>query len=125
MPRLVILEGPNVGRRYELTPGVVVVGRHSANAIFIDDPRASRKHCELHAVADSVTVVDLGSGNGTLVNDRVTSRAELRTGDRIQVGDTVLLFSTDDTRILPNPADTASFTLQPEPGYASDRKSVV
>jgi signal transduction histidine kinase len=121
MPRLVILQGPGVGTRYELKPGVTIVGRHSTNAVSIDDPRASRRHCELHTAGEVVTLVDLGSGNGTLLNDRIATRVALKTGDRIQVGDTLLLFATDDTKVLPapNPHDTGSFVLQTDPTYAS------
>jgi len=120
MPRLVILHGPGIGRRFELAPGTTVVGRHSTNAISIDDARASRKHCELVVKDGFVTLADLGSGNGTLLNDRIATNAILKNSDRIQVGDTVFLFATDDTNILPpNTPDTASFVLQSDPNYAT------
>jgi signal transduction histidine kinase len=123
MPRLVILQGPNVGKRFELAPGTTTVGRHSTNAVPIDDPRASRKHCELTCHNGAVTLRDLGSGNGTLLNDRVTAQATLANGDRIGVGDTLFLFATDDTNVLPpdaaNSADSASFVLQSDPNFAT------
>jgi two-component system NtrC family sensor kinase len=123
MPRLVILQGPNIGKRFELAPGSTTVGRHSTNAVSIDDPRASRKHCELNDYEGTVTLRDLGSGNGTLLNERVTPHATLANGDRIHIGDTLFLFSTDDTNIIPPNAlatsESASFVLNPDPNYAT------
>jgi two-component system NtrC family sensor kinase len=123
MPRLVILQGPNIGKRFELAPGSTTVGRHSTNAVSIDDPRASRKHCELNYYEGTVTLRDLGSGNGTLLNERVTPHATLANGDRIHIGDTLFLFSTDDTNIIPPNAlatsESASFVLNPDPNYAT------
>ncbi|MGK2910551.1 MAG: ATP-binding protein, partial [Sphingobium sp.] len=118
MPRLVILEGPGLGRRFELAEGTTVVGRHTAAAVSILDARASRRHCELVRTAGTVALRDLSSGNGTILNGHTVERAELRHGDRLQIGDTLFLFATDDTASLPKSPSykAAHFSLEGESG---------
>jgi len=119
MPRLVVLEGPDAGRRFELTGGAVTVGRHSANPVPLTDPRASRRHFELRATAAGGTELhDLRSGNGTEVNGREVRTILLRHGDRIGAGDTLLTFeddgppSVDRTRLVVRPTEFPSAILR-------------
>ncbi|HEX7099990.1 MAG TPA: FHA domain-containing protein [Acidimicrobiia bacterium] len=68
-----------------------VVGRSSEADIVIDDPYASEFHLRLVATENGLTLHDLGSTNGTYLNGRrVTAPAELRRGDAVQVGKTVM-----------------------------------
>lgn len=69
-----------------------VIGRISGSEIEIEDPGASRRHAEIRRQGDEFVVVDLGSTNGTLVNDTPVSEATLEDGDRITIGRTVLEF---------------------------------
>jgi ABC-type multidrug transport system fused ATPase/permease subunit len=65
----------------------VEVGRE-CDGIVVDDARVSRRHLALEPGPSTLTVVDLGSTNGTLVNDALISEsAELEVGDRIRLGD--------------------------------------
>lgn len=75
------------GSRYPLKAGINLVGRDQACDIFIPDPHISRKHISIDVVSDgSVTVLDLGSTNGVIVNgDRVPS-AILSPGDAFTLG---------------------------------------
>lgn len=95
MPHLVVLNGPDAGQRFDLPVGSVVLGRHSANPVVVNDPRASRRHCELSVSSTGVRLTDLGSGNGTVVNGIAVQVIDLRTGDRIQIGNTTLEFTGD------------------------------
>lgn len=119
MPRLVILEGPDAGKRFELPGGAVTVGRHSANPVALTDPRVSRRHFDLRATAaGGVELHDLGSGNGTEVNGREVRTVLLRNGDRIGAGDTILRFeddgppSQDRTRLVVRPTEFPSAILR-------------
>lgn len=64
---LVVRAGPDSGRSHPLRPGRLVCGRSAGCDITVRDPRLSRHHCELVLGVDGVTVVDLGSTNGTRV----------------------------------------------------------
>jgi sigma-54 dependent transcriptional regulator, acetoin dehydrogenase operon transcriptional activator AcoR len=70
-----------------------VLGRQCEqfSAAAFDDPRASRKHVEIRCKAGVLFAEDLGSRNGTLVNGRPISRAELALGDVLTVGGVLLL----------------------------------
>ena len=68
-----------------------VLGRSEEADIMIDDPYASEFHLRLVAQEGGLTLHDLGSTNGTYLNGRrVTAPAELRRGDAVQVGKTVM-----------------------------------
>lgn len=70
---------------------VTVLGRSSEADLVLDDPYASEFHMRLVAQADGMILHDLGSTNGTYVNGRrVTAPTQLRKGDTIQVGKTVM-----------------------------------
>lgn len=70
---------------------VTVLGRSGEADLVLDDPYASEFHMRLVAQADGMTLHDLGSTNGTYVNGRrVTAPTQLRRGDTIQVGKTVM-----------------------------------
>ena len=78
-------------RVYEVSEGEVTVGRDPAVGIPVDDKTLSRRHCKVYLGADGWRVTDLGSRNGTYLNGaRLTKPQSVNTGDRIQVGYTVL-----------------------------------
>ncbi len=81
------------GRRIELNPGVFVVGRLPVCSLVVEDPRVSRRHCQVELVDNVVYVKDLGSTNGTYVNQqRITAEIPLVSGDEILVGGTRLVY---------------------------------
>lgn len=68
-----------------------VVGRSDEADVVIDDPYASEFHLRLVSSENGLTLHDLGSTNGTYLNGRrVTAPTELRRGDAVQVGKTVM-----------------------------------
>lgn len=100
--KLVIIAGPQTGAEFPLSAGPLTIGRNTQNAawdICLQDRSVSRPHARLEC--DPATggwrIVDLGSANGTLLNDElVTDPAgqALRDGDVVCIGETELLFST-------------------------------
>jgi class 3 adenylate cyclase len=74
--------------------GTCSLGRASTNQVVVQDEKVSRRHAFIHGQGDDEWVlVDGGSSNGTYVNDiRVTMPRQLYDGDRIQIGDSLLLF---------------------------------
>jgi VWFA-related protein len=65
---LVCSSGPHAGQSFTLTPGENALGRKEGSIILADDGQASRRHCVLKLDANSASVTDAGSSNGTFVN---------------------------------------------------------
>lgn len=86
MARLRITLPDSTPAVYELTEEVNTIGRAPENSIQLDEPSVSGRHAELALIAENVYLKDLGSTNGTLVNDRPVTDVQLRAGDRIRFG---------------------------------------
>lgn len=72
---------------FELSEGQFVIGRGLDCQLALDDGLVSRRHAMLTVARDAVTVEDLGSRNGVLLNGvRVQGSAQLHDGDRIRIG---------------------------------------
>ncbi len=87
-PRLDLPDGRTV-----YLAGRVRLGRAGHNDVILDDSMASREHAQIEVGADQVLIRDLGSGNGTFVNEvRLTAAQPLRDGDRIRIGHTTVVY---------------------------------
>jgi sigma-B regulation protein RsbU (phosphoserine phosphatase) len=83
--------------RQPLIGEAISIGRASDCSIPIKDRYLSRKHAEIIAAGNSWILKDLGSANGTYLNgSRVERDEQLKTGDRIRLGDTEIVFETSD-----------------------------
>jgi pSer/pThr/pTyr-binding forkhead associated (FHA) protein len=71
---------------WKLHLGDYNIGRSSENRIILDDITVSRNHCILHILKDKATLIDLDSTNGLFVNGDLEEKAELNSGDRLQIG---------------------------------------
>jgi transcriptional regulator with GAF, ATPase, and Fis domain len=91
--RLVAVTGVLSGEVFSLTEPEVTFGRDAANTISFPDPALSRRHCVFASDADGWTLRDLDSSNGTFVNGVQITSQRLSEGDRIAVGDSILLFA--------------------------------
>ena len=90
---IVLLEEGHEARTYQLHKQSVAIGRLPECDIVISDPGASRRHATITREDGSEYVLtDLGSTNGTLVNDEPVGEHVLSDGDRITIGNTVLEF---------------------------------
>jgi len=98
-----IVDGPGAGKIFSLTAGQFVVGRQpDAGVLLSEDRYASARHCQISITPGQALLEDLGSRNGTLLNDQRLEPKQpvpLSPADRIQVGITVLEF-----RFLPPPS---------------------
>jgi SARP family transcriptional regulator, regulator of embCAB operon len=86
-----VLVLPN-GVELELQARTWVIGRHPDCQVVLADPEASRRHAEVRPVPDGYVLVDLGSTNGTRVGEEEVREHRLVDGDRISVGNTVLVY---------------------------------
>ncbi|WP_245712692.1 FHA domain-containing protein [Micromonospora nigra] len=81
------------GLSFRLGPEPLVLGRADTVEIVLHDPHLSRRHAEVWLAGEGVSLVDLGSTNGTWVNDRrLTEVTRLVDGDVIRIGRTELRF---------------------------------
>ena len=69
----------------------LLVGRHYGCDIMLDDPTVSRRHARLVFHEDSWIVHDLDSTNGTMVNGALVGRSPVRPGDRLALGEALLV----------------------------------
>lgn len=84
---LIILSGKHQGKRLTLPEGEAVIGRDESCQIRLATNEVSRQHCRLVCERDHVVVHDLGSRNGTLINDiAIQGQVELQAGDILRVG---------------------------------------
>jgi len=90
------------GGRATLSEGEHILGRDAEASVVLDSPSVSRRHARIVVAASQATLEDLGSKNGTLLNDRsVGTPQPLADGDKLRVGSVGLTF-----RILPSAATT-------------------
>jgi two-component system cell cycle response regulator len=80
------------GKRHVLGDEAVLLGRGSENTIVLENDSVSRKHCRIEKRASHYYLVDTDSTNGSYVNDELCKEMQLRRGDQLKVGDTILKF---------------------------------
>ena len=112
--KLIAMSGNDRGREFPLPYDVVVVGRSLEAGIVLNDPTVSRKHFEIHFRDGGWVLKDLGSGNGTRVTGQRVSEIPLEEGSQIEIGQTLLMFSSDadSTRAIQLPDEPAA---EPQP----------
>ena len=86
------IAGGEPGTRHPITGDVTRLGRLADSDIVLADPGASRRHAEIRREDGRFVIADLGSTNGTLVNESTVTERPLEDGDRITIGRTVIEF---------------------------------
>ena len=94
---LIYPPGPDMGRRWALGADEIVVGRGSDCDIQIDRDSVSRRHARVYRVDDQWFVEDLGSTNGSYINDVPIQRSPLRDGDFVKIGSAIFKFLSGST----------------------------
>ncbi|EMI40661.1 sensor protein atoS [Rhodopirellula sp. SWK7] len=95
MASLFVIRGRDQGKHFQVAAPVTRLGRDSTNDIQLLDNEASRGHAEIRCdpTVGRFELIDLGSSNGTYVNSDRVERRELVSGDRIEIGGTLLIFT--------------------------------
>lgn len=93
VPSLFVIKGRDQGQLFELEEEVASIGRVGDNTLQLQDTEVSRNHAELRLEGDEYSINDLNSSNGTYVNGKATRRHLLKSGDHIQLGRTLLLYT--------------------------------
>ncbi|MBN2218340.1 MAG: FHA domain-containing protein [Pirellulales bacterium] len=110
MASLFVIRGNDQGSRFEFADHVRI-GRDSASDVQLHDTEVSRQHAEILMADDAFVLVDAGSSNGSFVNGARIERRTLSSGDQIQLGRTLLLFTgplDDEAEDLADAVDIAS-----------------
>jgi two-component system cell cycle response regulator len=89
---LVIIYGEDLGRRIPLGAEPCVIGRSSKCDVQIDQESVSRNHARITKGPHGYGIADLGSTNGTYVNDELVDDVMLRDGDQLKIGRTIFKF---------------------------------
>lgn len=140
-PFLLVERGPDKGREFVLQEGENGIGRGIDNDVILADVAVSRRHLIVVREGEALRLRDLGSGNGTQVNGKRVSSMVLAEGDRIELGETMMVVrtpagtqapldpdaATDESHIggsLPPPAAFATpnepFPVPHGPGYTPE-----
>jgi two-component system NtrC family sensor kinase len=93
VPSLFVIQGRDQGTRFRLDEPTVTIGRGTSNIVQLHDTEVSRDHAQLYRNGDVYLVRDLGSSNGTFVNGKRVVEFELASGDQLQFGRTLLLYT--------------------------------
>jgi signal transduction histidine kinase len=91
---LIVIKGADEGKQFDLADKPLGIGRDASSPLRLKDTEVSRRHAEFQPVEGGHRVVDVGSANGTFVNNQQVKEAVLRPGDNIQIGQTVLFYSS-------------------------------
>jgi hypothetical protein len=112
-----VLQGPS--GLTVLGVAVLTIGRTADNQLVVNDPKASSHHAEVRPSEQGYSIIDLGSTNGTFVNNQRLDRnvpRPLANGDRIRIGDTVFNYTA---------TDVAPGSYSPPGGYSEYSPTVV
>ena len=93
---LVVIYGEELGKKHNLDAPSFILGRSSKCDIQIDQESVSRNHAKIVNAGKSVLIRDLGSTNGTYVNDELIDEQVIRDGDFIKIGRTIFKFLSGD-----------------------------
>ncbi len=92
---LIIIRGTPQGHRFFITQAEMIVGRDPAADISVNDQSISRKHARVSKSGEKIILTDLGSANGTFVNDKKVGTNEsvtLAKEDMVKLGNSIFKF---------------------------------
>jgi len=112
---LFVIKGKDQGRKHELKLKINSLGRDNSNDVQLNDAEVSRRHAEVVIDDGQFVIRDLQSANGTIVNAQHVTSQPLKTGDHLQLGGSVMIFTNADDQsdisevvdIVGKPGDTS------------------
>src|SRR5262245_26805242 len=98
MARLIVHPGTAQAWEIPLKDGINTVGRGDHNDFAIPDDSVSTSHCEVFVFGRTVKLKDLGSTNGTHIDDSLVTEIVLEPGQKFRMGTVELLFEADSSK---------------------------
>jgi len=89
---LIYPTGPDMGRKYPLEGDVCLIGRGSDCDIVVDLDSVSRRHAQIERRQSTIIITDLGSTNGTYVNEKQVQERALSDGDQVKIGNAIFKY---------------------------------
>jgi two-component system, NtrC family, sensor kinase len=122
VPTLFVIRGADQGNRFELTESTIRLGRDPSNTLQLHDTEVSRHHAEIRVADNEYSISDLNSSNGTYVNGQRIRHQTLASGDQIQLGSTLMLYTgpAEETQ-----EDLAKIVRIGAPAEPDDRSRIV
>ena len=125
MPKLVVLTGNLAGSSHELCANWATIGRAEGNLFQIIDPSVSGRHCEILLRGDEVVVGDLNSTNGTFIKGERVTKAILRPGQILRLGQVELRLEASAPAAVPAPRSPAPGASPESGGLAAKKHQVL
>ncbi len=108
-----VRQGPDQGASYQLLPPRVTIGRAPENNIVFKDPKISRVAAQIEFTLEQITITDVSGRKTLFVNGEQVSRASIKDGDSIQLGETEFSFAVEALILAPKSMAMASATAMP------------
>jgi pSer/pThr/pTyr-binding forkhead associated (FHA) protein len=90
---LQVLEGMQAGKQVTIkAPMTITIGRADDNFIVLTDAEVSGHHCQLVCANDRIDFTDLGSSNGSFINEQPIRQGRIQSGDTLRLGRTTRIF---------------------------------
>ncbi len=100
--RVMLVSGPGAGAGFAIDRERVIVGRGPGVDRAFDDPAMSRQHAAIEFCGTGFRLRDLGSTNGTRLNGAAVQSAELRHGDRFEIGGRQFVLAVEERECEPD-----------------------
>src|SRR5205823_776259 len=107
------LAGVVAGRSIPIPAAGLSVGKRPDNDLCLPDDYVSRCHARFDLEGEALWLTDVGSSNGTFINDLQVQRMRVRAGDRIQIGGCVFQYRDRPTAVLQGDLSPAAGAVQP------------
>jgi pSer/pThr/pTyr-binding forkhead associated (FHA) protein len=102
MPKLIIKFNNEVVDHLDIKQGDMKVGRRPGCDIFLDNLAVSGEHANIFTIGDDSFIQDLGSTNGTFINNKKITKHHLRNGDAVVIGKHTMVYFTEQQEVAPN-----------------------
>jgi diguanylate cyclase (GGDEF)-like protein len=93
---IIVIYGPDLGKRVQLGAAPFDIGRSPSSDLFLDQESISRHQARITFDGKQYWVRDLNSTNGTFINDELVREQQMRDGDQIRIGRSILKFMTGE-----------------------------
>lgn len=132
MAKIIIKFNNDVVDHIDLKQGDMRIGRKPGCEIHIDNLSVSGEHANIFTVGEDSFIQDLGSTNGTFINNKKITKHHLKNGDAVVIGKHSLIYFTDSARASQPPDEFAktviinpSRTVEPKPAAPKDEPAAI